>query len=530
MYRRERGLWLPAGIVLIGWALSLATWWSLISERRQAIVQSTDELAAESRQLVAKAVESQLAALDELARVWTVVGADPSDHWQAGVGLLRRSFPSVDYVAWVQPGGEVDRVSPASARSDPWLSTLAGAPSPSDATFIGPEREAGGSPSLRLLLPVGREGEGGLLAARIDLESQLGGILRGMSPGYALRVYWGDEVIFSRGEPSTNSWQEWWRVERSVELAPGLVWQVTHRPTDELATSLLTPIPHYLLASGLALWLILAALAHQLRITLSQSRFLAATNRALEERGDELGRAVDQRTRELEDVVSELRAFNQTVSHDLRSPLGAVLNFTAILEEDYRGRVLDAEGMEILGRIRRSAIRAARLLEGVLHLSRAGRVALDIAPVDLGALAREIFVQVRVAEDDDDVELVVGDVPAVAGDRDLLGDVLVNLFTNALKYSRGCEKRRITVAGRIDGDDCVFEVADTGRGFDMRFKDKLFGTFERLEAEHDVEGTGVGLAIVHRIVRRHGGRVWAQSEPGIGARFFFSLPRTQDAS
>jgi two-component system sensor kinase len=225
--------------------------------------------------------------------------------------------------------------------------------------------------------------------------------------------------------------------------------------------------------------------------------------------------------------VAELRAFNQTVSHDLRSPLGAVLNFASILEEDYRDRPLDAEGLAIVQRIRLSAGRATELLDGLLTLSRAGRAALELEVIDLTALALEIFAQVRVSEDDRDVECVVEDLPQAWGDRPLIGDVFANLFSNALKYSRGCEKRRIVVRGAADGGECVVEVADTGRGFDMRFQERLFGMFERLDPDDGVAGTGAGLAIVERIVRRHGGRVWAEGRPGEGARFFFTLPRPQ---
>jgi len=272
---------------------------------------------------------------------------------------------------------------------------------------------------------------------------------------------------------------------------------------------------------------VLAVLTHQLRVIVRQSRFLEANNRSLESRGAELASKVAERTEELEEAVVELEAFNYSVSHDLRSPLGAILNFSFILEEDYRERPLDAEGLEILGRIRRSASRATALLEDLLRLSRAGRAALTVQPVDMTVLARETFAQVRAAEDDHAIELHVDPLPPAEGDRALLGDVFANLFGNACKYSRGCEKRRIEVSGRVENGENVYEVADNGQGFDMRFADKLFGLFERLHGNDEIEGTGVGLAMVSRIVKRHGGRVWAFGQPGKGARFSFSLPQRE---
>lgn len=507
----------------------MVLWWHLVAERRESILRSTGDLAHEADRNVAEGVRAYVSALEEFAGLWALVGRRPITHWRADVGMFLRNFPAVDYVAWVEPDGELFRIHPGSMRQNvdlAGLETLVHTPTP---TILGPERDAEGRPSFRLAVPVGPGGRNGELVARIDIRDLLDERLGNESEGYALLVSWSGEELFSRDIPSSDPWQDWWKLSSDVQLPYGISWKVVHRPTAALAAERLTPLPHYLLASGLALSLLAAALMHQLRVTLRQARFLEATNRALQERGEELEARVAERTRELESVVGELRAFNQTVSHDLRSPLGAILNFTAILEDEYRERILDAEGLAMLARVQRSAGRAMMLLEGLQSLSRAGRIELDISSVDMGALAREIFAQVRVAEMDRDVELSLGELPRVQGDRTLLADVLSNLFTNALKYSRGREKRRIEVRGFVEGEECIFEVADNGRGFDMRFRDKVFGMFERLDPD-DVEGTGVGLAIVERIVRRHGGRVWAESRLGEGASFFFALPATLSTS
>jgi signal transduction histidine kinase len=179
----------------------------------------------------------------------------------------------------------------------------------------------------------------------------------------------------------------------------------------------------------------------------------------------------------------------------------------------------------MLRRIRRSATRATDLLEDLLHLSRAGRSALSPELIDMTEMARETFAQVRASDQSGVVVCEVEPLPEVVGDRALLSDVFANLFGNAIKYSRGCAEPHVRVRGRVEGDECIYEVIDNGRGFDMRFADKLFGLFERIDATESVEGTGVGLAIVARIVKRHSGRVWAMGRPGAGARFSFSIPR-----
>jgi signal transduction histidine kinase len=306
---------------------------------------------------------------------------------------------------------------------------------------------------------------------------------------------------------------------------------MVHTPTRELAAAWLTPEPHYLLGVGIALAIAFGLLAHQLRMSVFQSRALAAGNRSLQA-GNRSLEAGAEELRELTEVLearvaertAELEAFNHSISHDLRSPLGAILNFAAILESEYRDR-LDANGLDMLERIRKSAVRGSELLEGLLRLSSAGRGTLVKAELDMNALARESFAQARVSELDADAEFVLEPLPNARGDRTLIGEVLFNLFENALKYSRGCEKRCVTVRGRLENGQCVYEVSDNGCGFDMKYADKLFGLFERIHSSRDgPEGTGVGLALVARIVQRHGGRVSAEGKVDSGARLTFTLP------
>jgi light-regulated signal transduction histidine kinase (bacteriophytochrome) len=154
--------------------------------------------------------------------------------------------------------------------------------------------------------------------------------------------------------------------------------------------------------------------------------------------------------------------------------------------------------------------------------------------IDMLALAREAAAQARAAEQraSEDVEFIFEALPDAVGDRALLSNVFVNLFSNALKYAkpaRECEKPRVVVTGAVEDGECLYHVADNGRGFDMRFSDKLFVLFERLHSQDEIEGTGVGLAMVARIVKRHGGRVWAKGSVGEGARFSFALPLGEEA-
>jgi signal transduction histidine kinase len=226
--------------------------------------------------------------------------------------------------------------------------------------------------------------------------------------------------------------------------------------------------------------------------------------------------------RELRDVNSDLESFSYSVSHDLRAPLRAVNGYAQMLEEDY-GPSLDAEARRFVSVIRSEAQRMGALIDALLSFSRLGRDA-GRSPVDMTALARLVFDGIGAP-----VRFVSDDAPPAAGEPAMIRQVLENLLGNAVKFSRNASAPLIEFGGRAEGELNTYWVRDNGAGFDMRHADRLFGIFQRLHSDDEYEGTGVGLAIVHRIVTRHGGRVWAESKPGQGATFYFSLPPAEAA-
>jgi signal transduction histidine kinase len=224
-------------------------------------------------------------------------------------------------------------------------------------------------------------------------------------------------------------------------------------------------------------------------------------------------------------AFKDLESFSYSVSHDLRAPLRAIASFAEILDEDYAA-ALDAEGRRIVEVIRNGARSMDRLIVGLLEFSRAasGQNALELDPVDMSALAQAAAREARLLYQGPEPEIAVGELPNAMGDATLLRQVWINLLSNALKYSSKRAQPRVVVSGRIEGDELIFQVEDNGAGFDMRYAEKLFGVFQRLHADSEFSGTGVGLAIVQRIVARHGGRVWAKGTPDVGACFGFVLP------
>jgi signal transduction histidine kinase len=256
--------------------------------------------------------------------------------------------------------------------------------------------------------------------------------------------------------------------------------------------------------------------ATQLAIAMHQARLLAQVRNHAAELED----TVRRRTEALQAANKELEGFSYSVSHDLRAPLRAVDGYARMLEEDYAGR-LDEEGRRLLSVVRQSSTRMGQLIDDLLQFSRLGRQEPARQPVDMAGLAREVAAELK---NGSSASIEIGELPRATVDRALMRQVWANLVGNALKYSGKRDDARIEIGGRRNGGENVYWVRDNGVGFDMRYVDKLFGVFQRLHRSEEFEGTGVGLAIVQRVVGRHGGRVWAESRPGDGACFHFALP------
>lgn len=229
-----------------------------------------------------------------------------------------------------------------------------------------------------------------------------------------------------------------------------------------------------------------------------------------------------KRTTELESANKELEAFSYSVSHDLRAPLRAIDGFSRVILEEYTDK-LDDEGKRYLNIVRDNTQKMGQLIEDLLALSRLGRKEMQVSRIDMAKLAKTVFDELKEANPGRNIQLEIETLPPAYGDQAMIHQVFVNLLSNAIKFTRFKEKAVIEIGCNTRMNENVYYVKDNGVGFDMRYSNKLFGVFQRLHSAEEFDGTGVGLAIVKRIINRHGGKVWAEGKVNEGATFYFNI-------
>lgn len=306
--------------------------------------------------------------------------------------------------------------------------------------------------------------------------------------------------------------------------------------SNQLAIAIVTSglLLNLLLAAGLAT-AFTSGISRRLGVLIENARRLAAEEPLLPtiSPGDEISEvdavfhevagALSRATADLQHANREMEAFSYSVSHDLRAPLRAIEGFSRILVDEY-ATVLDAEGHRLLGVIRSNTVTMARLIDDLLAFSRLSRHPVDRVEIDMRDLAARTFADVAPAPGEREIQFVLDAIPPARGDLAMIRQVFTNLLSNAVKFTTPCKHAQIVVGSTVKEGGTVYFVADNGVGFDMQYAGKLFGVFQRLHSASQFSGTGVGLAIVERVVHRHGGGVWADAAPGKGATFFFTLP------
>jgi signal transduction histidine kinase len=301
--------------------------------------------------------------------------------------------------------------------------------------------------------------------------------------------------------------------------------EVTLRKTDEGPSSLKVSRRNSVdEASGMVVSLqaTVSDDAQECRAVMTDITRRTRAEREIRVRNAELEQRVAERTAQLEESIKELEAFSYSVSHDLRAPLRAVDGYAQILLDDYAPR-LDGEGKRVCSIIGESGRDMGRLIDALLDFSRIGRVELRFSIVDVASMVKLIFLELTTPEERERIDFYVGSLPTATGDSNLLHQVWTNLLSNALKFCSKKERAVIEIDCRQQDGEEVFVIRDNGAGFDMQYGDKLFSVFHSAHSRGEFEGAGAGLAIAQRIIRRHGGRIWAEGEQGKGATFYFTI-------
>lgn len=526
-------------ILVLGSALSVYVWKDLQRQWNAQAESMTASFADRLRGSLGESVGHLYAELQRRGRFWNnpTLRADHS-LWNEDAEAFLADNPSVLAVSGPDDAGLLAG-SPESKQAllDALPEIRRQQPDPDGDYVSEPMRLATGAIAIGLQTAVASDdGTPRSVFALVDAGRLVEDAIGSRAPNHGIVVTAGRDTLYRRqvGGDEVVKWHK----SESVDLPFGRSWAVETWPSADAM-----PIPSQQgsligLVGGLFASTLIAVSLHFGTLAWRRERALRGINASLAEqvgetlRGQdelrqlsvELEARVAERTAELAETIVELETFNYSASHDLRGPLGAIINFAAILKEDYGDRM--GNGVEHLDRIVNSATTAVSMMDALLAYSRSGRTELRRSLVPMRPLVHEVIADLAAASQCADYSSTVGELPDAFADEDMIRGVLTNLIGNACKFVRPGEKPSVEIGGSVEGHEAVYFVRDEGVGFDMRFADKLFRVFERLHTQADgYRGHGVGLAIVARVVRRHGGRIWAESAEGRGATFYFTLPR-----
>ncbi len=529
-------------ILVFGASLSLVLWKSISRQRDADTEQETLWCASAFQRML----ESEFERLDSLlrrrAQLWaTDAFSNDLAAWRGSVDIMLAENPALLAVLRADPSEEIA----GSANGEQMLREVLPKVrrrqqvDPDGEFIVGPLLVAEGRKVFGVQVRASGDGKDArTLFALFDAQRVVEDVLDQRALGFAIAVSADGHEVYrrdSRNGPVMASL----RKTEAIVLPNGKPWLLEVAPAGNAAWASPTQGPAIALAVGVLVSGLLAAAVHFGTLSWRRERMLRRVNTALErqvvdthrgqaelrEFAEVLEGRVAERTAELNETIVELETFNYSVSHDLRGPLGAVINFAAILQEDSGDR-LDATGKDQLQRIIGSASSAVSMMDALLTYSRSGRTELRKTHLDMNRVVQEVCDELAVNLPQLRCAVKVGDLPNAFADENMMHFIFTNLISNAFKFARKGESPEVEVGGSPGSNEMVYFVRDQGIGFDMRFVEKLFKVFERLHSSDDYEGHGVGLAIVARMVRRHGGRVWAQGAVGKGATFYFTVAAT----
>jgi signal transduction histidine kinase len=544
---RQPWRWLPSMVAVALALVAFNLWQALVAQAFERLESSTAQVLDRTRAIVTDRIQGQLNLLERLTLQWSGESGFPEEaRWRADAAIVLDHFPYVSGIGltdrdWIYRRTAfrnltLDAVGRA-ADSDALRRRVMETAIAQQTIRVTPALEIlPGGLGFAIAAPMFRNGDfRGLVIAGIRFDDLLLFAEGPQAPGYSIALFEGERELARA--PAGEAQPAQGLMRRAEIVLPGAVWTLQVWPTAQTISLARGKLPELVLGFGMLVAILMGVALAAIQLVARQNRELSRFTGVLEKQIAERMRAeesvrslnleledrVRERTRDLEEMNHELEAFSYSVSHDLRQPLSSIAGFSKMLMDEHGGK-LDAAGLHYLQRIHGNVTRMGQLIDDLLDLARVNRAELDLQPVDLTALARQITGRLREQDPQRQAQIRIADGLSVRADRLLIEVALDNLLSNAWKFSRDRQPVQIEVGSEHRDGRTVFYVRDNGAGFDPRYTGKLFGVFQRLHTESEFPGNGVGLATVKRVITRHHGEVWGESTPGKGAVFFFWLP------
>jgi signal transduction histidine kinase len=519
--------------------LTLIVWKSLQDYQAAQIARIAEAESYAARSQLIRNVNSMLRALRDVRDFWADYGHLPRDQWATDAAIEQAHFAGLEVLIWSDESRGTRYVRSADnpvldyrPGDEEWAKyqqVLATAAQMTGEGMLGPfvdddvddDSGDGSEATAEIFIVTSTRDGNGRLVAVVDFRETFSQLLQDESPGYAITVLWGDEILYQRGDAAGDAPGIWVR-DGMIETIMGVLWRVVHTPTPDLVRSLKTPAVTGILVTGIGIAVLVGLLTFENDRARSRALSSEVAERKLAELNQDLEKQIAERTSELALRSTDLETITDSVAHDLRNPLNSISVNVQLLQQQYRN-VLDDVGWDALKRTSSGVRRMTDILNRLLGLSVVSHATFDPKPLQLQDVVRDVFNELSAAEQEPPVELVVEDLPTANADPTLVRTLIMNLLSNALKYTRDRETRRIEVRSETRNGVVIYSVRDNGPGFDRALRGQLFRAFRRLDNSGGIEGLGLGLDIAARVVRRHGGSIWADSTPGEGAIFCFTL-------
>lgn len=519
-----------AAFVLSG-VLALGTvllWMAMREANEQQVARLAEAESYASRSQLVRNVDTLLGALRSVRLFWQAYGHQPVEQWSSDAGIELDHFSGISMILWNDPVRDIRYVR---TQDKPVLDYRPGdeewasyvelrnlAQRVQSAGIIGPRPLDDGGFEFIIIVAAGEDS--GQLAARVNVGRMLDNFLADESPGFAIQVHAADQLIYERGEASPDAPEDWVRTGM-IRNDFGTVWEVTHLPTNAMLDSYSRTAIDLTLLLGLVVAILMGTLTYENSRARSRAEAAERAEMAVIEVNRNLEDIVEHRTLELKARTTDLQTLTDSVAHDLRNPLNVLAVNIELLEDELDPS--DNTQQNVLRRISPCIEQMTEVLDRLLDLSTLANSTFERESVDMGSLVQDTWDDLMATEEDQDVTLELQTLPAADADETLTKVLVLNLLSNALKYSRGVENRVVQVGSQPAGTGAIYFVRDNGVGFDDEQSDKIFNAFTRLDEDSEQDGIGLGLMLARKVILRHEGRIWAEGKSGEGATFFFAL-------